>query len=431
MELFNTDIEMSFLGCLLMDNNLIVKSKSLITENDFYGENNKKYYTYILKQAEANNKIDIMTMSNDFNCEDFLKECISKVQIIDMYDAYAKIIKYNSKKRKMLKVLEDTKNTILNDNIIHINEVMMILQKDITTINSEDIDFEYFDLNKELDKRLNEIEEKRHLENYELPTGYKDLDDVIGGLHRKELLVIGARTSQGKSAFLMSIANNIIKLNKRTLIVSLEMSKEMLIDRYISMNAKVKNSLFRLSKFMTIQDWQNINNATPKMKDKPLFIVDKNIGTNQIFYEIEKYKPDVVMIDFLQQMSFESGKFENYALYLNLIMAELKTMAMKYNLAMVVASQLNRELYNRPDKTPRLSDLKSSGGIEQSADTILLLNWLFRNNPNRTYSEEEKKIIEILIEKQRNGQVGKITLKFEGDYVSFENLNKGGFYEQK
>ena len=259
-----------------------------------------------------------------------------------------------------------------------------------------------------------------------IPTGFIDLDYKLSGLQPSDLVLIAARPSMGKTAFVLNIAQYIaFKKEKSVAIFSLEMSKEQLVNRLFSLEAQVDAQKIRTGD-MKDSDWEKLIEGAGIIGKSRLIIDDTpGISISELRSKCRKYKleqgMDVIIIDYLQLMTGSVGRSqESRQQEISEISRSLKGLARELNVPVVALSQLSRAVEGRPDKRPMLSDLRESGAIEQDADVVM---FIYRDEYYNKDSEFKKQA-EIIIAKQRNGPVGTVNLAWLGEYTKFANLSR-------
>jgi replicative DNA helicase len=261
-----------------------------------------------------------------------------------------------------------------------------------------------------------------------LPSGFYDLDSLTQGFQKSDLIIIAARPSMGKTALGLNIAINTIKNSRLpVLFLSLEMSKEQIMYRLLAMETNINQMRLRSGKLYQ-NDWIKLNKIIKIVSKLPFFIDDtSNLSIQDIRSKIktilfEQNRIGLIIIDYLQLLQNSDNKSENRVQELSNITRSLKTIAREFNVPIIALSQLSRNVENRLDKKPILSDLRESGSIEQDADLVLML---YRNeyyNENKSL-DKTKQLTELIIAKQRNGPVGTVKLKFDEKRTKFLNAN--------
>lgn len=262
-----------------------------------------------------------------------------------------------------------------------------------------------------------------------LTTGFVDLDRMTSGLQKSDLIIVAARPSVGKTAFALNIASNAAKSGTDTgaiAVFSLEMSDKQLTTRMVCAEGNVDAQRVRTG-WMEPDDWQRLAMAVSKLSELPIIIDDTpSISVNEIRSRCRKIKKQhglsMILIDYLQLMSGRGGKEENRQAEISYISRNLKQIARELDVPIIALSQLSRNVEQRQDKRPMMSDLRESGSIEQDADIVA---FLYRDDYYDKESEK-KNIIEVIIAKQRNGPVGTVELAFLKNYNKFASLDRTG-----
>lgn len=262
-----------------------------------------------------------------------------------------------------------------------------------------------------------------------VPSGFYDLDSLIQGFNRSDLIIIAGRPSLGKTALSLNIGLNVIKRSKYpVLFFSLEMSKEQIMYRLLSMEANVSQMRLKTGK-LDKNDWIKISRIMKIFSKIPLFIDDtfelsiQKIRSTIKTLVFEHNKIGLVIIDYLQLMQNLNLKFQNRVQELSQITRSLKTIAREFNIPIIALSQLSRNIENRIDKRPILSDLRESGSIEQDADLVIMLHKTKDKIRQQSNSNDQNlQLIELIIAKQRNGPIGTVQLIFNQNRTKFSNL---------
>ena len=259
-----------------------------------------------------------------------------------------------------------------------------------------------------------------------IPTGFIDLDYKLSGLQPSDLILVAARPSMGKTAFVLNIAQYVaFKKDKSVAIFSLEMSKEQLVNRLFSLESQVDAQALRTGN-MKDSDWEKLIEGAGIIGQSKLIIDDTpGISVSELRSKCRKYKLendlDLIIIDYLQLMTGSVGRSsESRQQEISEISRSLKGLARELNVPVIALSQLSRAVESRPDKRPMLSDLRESGAIEQDADVVM---FIYRDEYYNKDSEYKKQA-EIIIAKQRNGPVGTVHLAWLGEYTKFANLSR-------
>ena len=255
-----------------------------------------------------------------------------------------------------------------------------------------------------------------------IPTGIGDLDRMITGLNRSDLIILAARPGMGKTSFALNIARNVACKSKKTVaFFSLEMSKEQLVNRLLAMESHVDSQNMRTGNLKD-EDWTKLVEGADIIGRSNLIIDDTpGISIAEMRSKCRKYKLEhnlgIIMIDYLQLMS-GSGKSDSRQQEISDISRSLKALARELSVPVIALSQLSRAVEQRPDHRPMLSDLRESGAIEQDADVVM---FIYRDDYYNK-DTELKGISEIIIAKQRNGPIGTVNLAWLPEYTKFANL---------
>ena len=259
-----------------------------------------------------------------------------------------------------------------------------------------------------------------------IPTGFIDLDYKLSGLQPSDLVLVAARPSMGKTAFVLNIAQHVaFKKEKGVAVFSLEMSKEQLVNRLFALESQVDSQMLRTGNLKD-SDWEKLIEGAGIIGRSNLIIDDTpSISVSELRSKCRKYKLEhnieLVIIDYLQLMMGSAGKRqESRQQEISEISRSLKALARELNVPVVALSQLSRAVESRPDKRPMLSDLRESGAIEQDADVVM---FIYRDEYYNKDSDKKRQA-EIIIAKQRNGPIGTVDLAWLADYTKFANLSR-------
>jgi replicative DNA helicase len=422
------------LSSLLINNEIIENALNNLTTQTFYFTNHQKIYEAIISLYLKNNTIDVLTLTTYLQDQGLLHEIGGISVLIELaqqipnlafLDDYMRILQDKFLRRTLIKLGYSTINSsyITNiplENILNDLELELFNLKDKTgdqlelpNNNSELFLKVFLELkSKSLKSTLNVLN-----------SGFCDLDSIIQGFQKSDLIIIAGRPSLGKTALSLNIAINIIKRYKTpVLFFSLEMSKEQLLYRVLANEAEVSTIRLR-SGHIYKNDWLNLNNIFKTLACLPFFIDDRpTVSIQEIRLKIKKLifneaSIGLIIIDYLQLMQNFKSPIDNRVQELSQITRSLKIIAREFNVPIIALSQLSRNVENRLNKKPILSDLRESGSIEQDADLVLML---YENNLENL---NKKEIKELLIAKNRNGPVGSVKLRFDPIYTKFYDYN--------
>jgi len=428
--------EKMILSCLLINSEAIEITLKTVSIDVFYFKNHQEIYKAIIFMYKNNIPIDILTLITFLQDNGLLQkiggvkvliELLSQIPNLVYLEDYLCLVKDKYIRRSLIKLGYETINSsyitslplesMLND----LENKLFNLTNEIKTqklsSSAELVNNIFFELKtKSLNPKLSGA-----------TSGFYDLDSLTQGFQKSDLIIIAGRPSMGKTALSLNIASNLIKISKLpVLFFSLEMSKEQIMYRLLSMETNINQIRLKSGKLYQ-NDWIKLNKMIKIISKFPLFIDDTfDLSIQDIRSKIktvifEQNKLGLVIIDYIQLMQNSKLKTENRVQELSQITRSLKTIAREFDVPIIGLSQLSRNVENRVDKKPILSDLRESGSIEQDADLVLML---YRNNSeNQTRSDlESSQLIELIIAKQRNGPTGTVKLKFDEEQTKFYNM---------
>jgi replicative DNA helicase len=431
----NLDAERLVLGSILLDDSFFIQTAGDLEGDDFSLEKHRRIYARMAEIHERGEKIDRITVANELLSRGQLEACDGLTYLVSLDDglphtfnieSYIRIVKDKAILRKIIYASQ----ALMNRCIAGDDEPSQILASAEETLlklgdsqlksglmgPAQIIDEFQGGLNAFLDpsKRIKGIS-----------TGFSKLDEMTGGMHRGELLILAARPSMGKTALALNIAQHVAtKLDKTVAVFSLEMSRESLLTRMLCASARVDSQRFRLG-YLNSEERQRLQVSASQLVRAPLFI-DDTAGVNLMDMHAKlrrlqaerKQELGLVIVDYLQLMSGR-GRFENRNQEISAISRGFKLLSKELNVPMLVLSQLSRAPETRVgDHRPQLSDLRESGSIEQDAD---LVAFIFREEVYKRDREDLRGQAELLVSKQRNGPVGKVDLVFLHHLTKFEN----------
>ena len=430
----SVEAEQSVIGSMIMDRDAIMTASEVITSEDFYQSQYGVLFDAMLELYNEGKPVDLVTLQERLREKDVPPEISSLEFVRDLLDAvptsanvrhYATIVQEKSMLRKLIKVNEDIANTCYlarekTEDILEETEkkIFDLLQYRST---GDFVPIKQVVLNA-LDKIEKASKNKGTVTG--IPTGFIDLDYKTSGFQPSDLILIAARPSMGKTAFVLNVAQHMaFKEGKTVAIFSLEMSKEQLVNRLFSLESKVDSQALRTGN-LTDEDWAKLIEGAAVVGKSNLIIDDTpGIPIAELRSKCRKFKLEhdlgIIIIDYLQLMS--GGKHsESRQQEISEISRSLKAVARELNVPVVALSQLSRAVEQRPDHRPMLSDLRESGAIEQDADVVM---FLYRDDYYNK-DTDKKNIAEVIIAKQRNGPIGTVELVWLPNYTKFANMKK-------
>lgn len=428
------EAEQSVIGSMIMDKDAIVAASEAITGEDFYQQRYGVLFDAMLELFNEGKPVDLITLQNKLKEKDVPPELCSLEFIRDLITAvptsanvryYANIVKEKSVLRQLIKVTEGITNECYLDKE-KVESILESTEKRIFDILQKRNSGEFVSIKDIVFHSLESIEAAARNKGSVtgIATGFYDLDYKTAGLQPSDLILIAARPSMGKTAFVLNIAEYVaLKSNVTTAIFSLEMSKDQLVKRILSMHSKVDSQAIR-SGDLNDEEWLKLVESARTIGNSNLIIDDtSSISISELRSKCRKFKLEhnlgLVIIDYLQLMS-GSKKAESRQQEISEISRSLKALAREINAPVVALSQLSRAVEQRPDKRPMLSDLRESGAIEQDADVVM---FIYRDD-YYNHDSEEAGVSEIIIGKQRNGPTGTVKLAWLSQYTKFANLER-------
>lgn len=428
------EAEQSVVGSMIMDSDAVVTASEMLTPEDFYGKQYGILFEAITELFAEGRPVDLVTLRDKLKEKDVPQELYSIEFLANQVKAvptsanvryYAQIVKEKAVLRSLIKVTEGISNECYLDKE-KLDYILEDAEKKVFDIVQRRGSSEFVSIRDIVIQSLDNIEAASRNKGSVtgIATGYYDLDYKTAGLQPSDLILLAARPSMGKTAFVLNIAEHIAVKNKiTTAIFSLEMSKNQLVNRILSMNSRVDAQVIRTGN-LEDSDWANLMESARIIGESGLIIDDTpGISVTELRSKCRKFKLEhnlgLVIIDYLQLMS-ASGRSESRQQEISEISRSLKALAREINCPVIALSQLSRAVEKRDDKRPMLSDLRESGAIEQDADVVM---FIYRDE---YYNKEspEAGITEIIIAKQRNGPTGTVKLGWQAEYTKFVNLER-------
>jgi replicative DNA helicase len=430
----NMEAEMSVLGCLMLDKDALIKIGDVVSADDFYDDRHKIIFEAAITLSEKNVSIDILTITNLLEERKLLERVGGSSYLTQLVNAvpssahithYAFIVRKKGALRKLINAAGEMTNLAFNEEG-EMEDILDSAEQKLFNISQKHLKQNFISIGNILHATFDRIDEL-HREKGKLrglPTGYVDLDRLLGGLQKSDLVVLAARPSMGKTSLALDIMRHVAVNTKTPVgIFSLEMSKDQLVDRLLSSQSEVNLSKIRTG-HLNDDDFEKIGQAMGELSESPIFI-DDAAGSNimEVRTKARRLKSEhnvgLIVVDYLQLM--EGRSTENRVQEVSEISRALKLLAREINVPVLALSQLSRGVENRPDKVPQLSDLRESGSIEQDADVVM---FIYREDMYKGRDARRPNVAEIHVKKHRNGPVGQVDLYFDGTKASFKNLDR-------
>lgn len=439
------EAEQSLLGSLLLDKDAILKVSDRITGEDFYATKHKVVFESMLDLYRHHEPIDILSLSNKLGELSELERIGGRAYLIQLSNAvptashvahYAGIVHKKATLRRLLSAASQITSLGFNE-AEEIDIVLDQAEQQLFNVSQKFLKTSFTAIQDILDSAFERIDEL-HREKGKMrgvPSGYTDLDNILGGLQKSDLIILAARPSCGKTSLALDIARNVaVKAKQGVGIFSLEMSKEQLVDRLLCAEANVNLWSMRtghLSDSGANDDFSRIGHALGVLSEAPIYIDDSasasimEIRAKARRLQMEK-SLGLIIVDYLQLMESRGGGSDNRVQEISEITRGLKSIARELNIPVIALSQLSRQVELQKPAIPKLAHLRESGSIEQDADIVM---FIYRKAADRNYrfedlAPDERHTAEIHIAKHRNGPTGIVTLFFDDSRASFKNLAK-------
>ncbi|MCM1183440.1 MAG: replicative DNA helicase [Roseburia sp.] len=428
------EAEQSVIGAMLMDKDAITVASEQITGEDFYGKQYGILFDAMVELNDEGKPVDLVTLQNrlkemgvppEISGMEYIRDVMSAVPTSANIKYYANIVAEKSTLRKLIRVNEEIANHCYSQKD-SLEVILEETERKVFEIAQKRNSSDFVPIRQVVMNAMNLIEQASKSKGAVtgIATGFLDLDYKTAGFQPSDLILIAARPSMGKTAFVLNIAQHVaFKENKAVAIFSLEMSKEQLVNRLLSLESKVNSQAIRTGN-MKDDEWERLIEGADVIGKSQLLIDDTpGISIGELRSKCRRFKLEydlqMVIIDYLQLMT-GSGRMESRQQEISDISRALKALARELHVPVVALSQLSRAVEQRPEHRPMLSDLRESGAIEQDADVVM---FIYRDDYYNK-DTELKNVAEIIIAKQRNGSIGTINLAWLPDYTQFANLAK-------
>ncbi len=434
----NLEAEQSALGSILIDKNAIIKVVDFLQTRDFYKASHQEIYQAMMDLFERNEPIDLLSVSSRLKEKEkleriggtsYLTQLVNTVPTAAHTLNYARIVQ----RKRILRDLIDASHEISQMGYNESEEVEVLLdqaEKQIFSITQRSLTQRFLPIKDSLGEAFERIDRlSRHEGGHRgVPTGFIDLDNILSGLQKSDLIILAARPSMGKSSLALDFAKYVaVHENLPVGIFSLEMSMDQVVDRLIASQSGVDLWKIRTGKLSSQgedNDFSKIQGALGVLAEAPIYIDDAaTSNVLQMRAMARRLQADkglgLLIIDYLQLTEPRFGT-ESMVQQITEVSRSLKGLARELSVPVLALSQLSRAVEQRSPQIPRLADLRESGSLEQDADVVL---FIYREDRYREDSEK-KNIADIIIAKHRNGPVGKVELYFNEQFASFRNLAK-------
>ena len=432
----SVEAEQSVIGSMLMDREAIISASEIITADDFYQHQYGVMFESMVELFNENRPVDLITLQNrlkekdvppEVSSLDFVRDIITTVPTSANVKSYANIVREKAVLRRLIKINEDIANTCYVGKE-PLETILATTEKTVFDLLQSRNSGDFVPIRQVAMNVLEKIEEasKNQGTVTGIPTGFIDLDYKTSGLQPSDFVLIAARPSMGKTAFVLNLVDHIaVKKGLPCMVFSLEMSKEQLVNRMLAMESNVDSQKLRTGT-LSDSDWDAVVEGIGVIGNSKLIIDDTpGISIMELRSKCRKMKLEyglsVVIIDYLQLMSGSGkGGGDNRQEEISEISRSLKALARELSAPVIALSQLSRACETRQDHRPMLSDLRESGAIEQDADVVM---FLYRDDYYNKDTDMPN-IAEVIIAKQRNGPIGTVNLVWRPEFTKFANMAK-------
>jgi replicative DNA helicase len=425
------EAEEAVVGAVLINPEVYYDVAQFLQADDFYIHRNKWIWEAFTSLHEQRIPIDLLTLTEELDRKGqlaeiggpaYLTSLVNQVPTSLNAESYGHIVEAHSIRRKMIHAANSIASLAYNEDST-IDHVMDEAEKAVFTVSERRLRHDVEPISVVLSQYYDRIDDlaKRDEEIFGVPTGFIDLDKLLGGLQASDLLIIAGRPGQGKTGFLLSVAKNAALTHKKHVaIFSLEMSNEQVVQRLIAQETGIDSQRLRTGKLHE-NEWPLFTHAVEVMSDTHIFLDDTpaitplQLRTKCRRLHLEHHL-DLIILDYLQLMGGDT-RTDNRVQEVSYISRNLKILARELNVPVLAAAQLSRAVEQRSDKRPVLSDLRESGSLEQDADIVM-----FIYRPDQYEKDTVKQnVAEIIVAKHRNGPVGTVELVFRNALAKFEN----------
>ena len=425
------EAEEAVIGSVLINPEAYYDVAEFLKAEDFHIHSLRWVWEAFTRLHEQRSPIDLLTVTEDLDSQGHLAEIggaafitglINNVPTSLHAEAYGRIIEQNAVRRRLLQAANQIAKTAFQEEL-NVETAIDEAEKAVFGVSEQRLSTDLQPIKQVLSDYYDQVDQlsRRDEEIFGVPTGFIDLDRLLGGLQSSDLLIIAGRPGQGKTSFLMSAAKNAAQIHKKHVaIFSMEMSDEQLVQRLLSQETGIDSQRMRTGK-LEENEWDLFAQAIEVMGETHMFLDDTPaITPTQMRAKCRRlhmeFGLDLIVVDYLQLMAGDT-RTDNRVQEVSYISRNLKVLARELNVPVLAAAQLSRAIEQRADKRPVLSDLRESGSLEQDSDIVM---FIYRPE----YYEEDslrKNVAEIMVSKHRNGPTGKIDLIFRENLAKFEN----------
>lgn len=434
----NLDSEMALLGSIMLRPDVLFDIMDTIKADCFYSEKHRVIFETMMELFQRKSPIDLLSVSSKLKEKGWLDQIGGNTYLTEIVNIvpsssnavyYAEIVQKKYMMRRLIEA-SDHISQIGYDETKELEEMLDSAEKKLFEVTNFNTAHKFVHIKDELEEaweRLDRLHSGEHAMRG-ISTGFVDIDNKLAGLQKSDLIILAARPSMGKTSLALDIARQAAVNNNITVgIFSLEMSSQQLVDRMLAAQANVDAWKLRTGKLSRQNDFEAIRESLDKLNKAPIHIDDQP-GNNLLKMRSmarrlkNEHNLGLIVVDYLQLIVPTTTKGDNVVQQITEISRGLKNLAREMDVPVLALSQLSRAVEQRGGR-PRLSDLRDSGSIEQDADVVMFIH---REDKYKDESEKTN-IAEILIEKHRNGEVGKVDLFFNEKKATFQSMDKSQY----
>ncbi|MFA6325023.1 MAG: replicative DNA helicase [Candidatus Paceibacterota bacterium] len=434
------DSEKAVLGSIMLRKDAMNEIEDVINPDSFYVEKHKIIFRAMQDLAVKNEPIDMLSLSTKLKEQKLLDAIGGNQYLVELTNIvpsstnvkhYGEIVQKKYVLRSLIDAADYVSELAFEEGDDHMDDILDLAEKKIFSVVSSPKGQKFTSIKDELPEAWERLEKlHEHKDGLRgLPTGFKDLDNILSGLQKSDLIILAARPSVGKTTLALDIARMSATVhNKSVGIFSLEMSSQQLVDRMLSAESRVNAWSLRTGRLSADKEFSQLRDSLDKLSKAKIYIDDQPgnsiVRMKAVSRRLKAEKGlDLIVVDYLQLMT-TSKNYDSMVNQVTEISRSLKSLAKELDVPVLALSQLSRAVESRGGK-PRLSDLRDSGSIEQDADVVMFIH---REDKGKDESEKTN-IAEILIEKHRNGPTGKVDLYFDEKTTTFLNMEKSSLSE--
>ncbi len=428
---YSQEAEEATIGAILVNSVTYFAVAAFLKADDFFILRHRYIWEALTRLHERGEPIDYLTVTQDLKDVGRLSEIGGPAYLTQLInttptsvhaEVYGRLVERSAVRRRLMAASDEIKALALNEELT-VEQVIADAESKLFDVTERQMSKELIPMREAVSDYFDRIEYLMANRNHALgvPSGFKDLDTLLGGFQKSDLIIFAGRPGMGKTSFMLSAALNMARLGQRIAIFSMEMGVEQIVQRLISMESAINSQSLRLGQ-LTQQEWARFVHAAGNLSKFPIYI-DDSAALNPLELRTKclrmqrEHGLDLVVVDYLQLMN-AGGTYENNRVQeVSYISRNMKELAREFNVPILSAAQLSRAVEQRQDKRPQLSDLRESGSLEQDADIVM---FLYRDDMYNEATEFPNQA-DIIISKHRNGPTGTISLYFEKTLTKFMN----------